>query len=174
MKAFLKVSTLLLTFLGCYGTAHAQLIKNIGLTANYNHGVKNVGLGLRYYAPLSEKLSLVPQIRYQPAFNTIHEAYAGLMLHYSIYENSSLGIYALAGGELNYWFNYVATVNPKAKKVNALPQLGVGIQIPFNKLTVFTELKYNPIWNETFSELGIRFTPNGRRKNKQLKCPKFI
>ncbi|WP_341227136.1 hypothetical protein [uncultured Arcticibacterium sp.] len=174
MKKLLKVLTLLLMLLCWHGTAHSQVIKNLGLTVNYNYGVKNAGVGLRYYVALTEKLSIVPQVRYQPAFNTIHEAYAGLMLHYSIYENNSLGIYALAGGEVNYWLNYAPTVNPKAKEVNALPELGAGIQIPLNKFIIFTELKYNPIWNEAFSELGIRLTPNKRRKNKQLKCPKFI
>jgi hypothetical protein len=163
---------------------HAQDKAAFGLSAIYNFPLQTAGVGFRIQMPVANRLALVPQIKYMPAFNNIHEAYGGINLHYFLLNNTfSLGykkvvnprrpvLYLAAGVEYNRWINYVATQNDKAKKNNILPEAGMGISAGGNFIRVFAEAKYNILWKESYGELGILVYPFNNRLSRNNYCPK--
>ncbi|GAB3511330.1 hypothetical protein GCM10027442_20990 [Emticicia fontis] len=163
---------------------YAQDKTAFGLSAIYNFPLQTVGAGFRIQMPVANRLALVPQIKYMPAFNNIHEAYGGINLHYFILNNTfSLGtrkyvnprrpvLYLAAGVEYNKWLNYEKTLNKKAKSDNILPEAGLGLSIGGNFIRIFAEGKYNIFWKESYGEIGVLFFPFNDRLAHRNDCPK--
>lgn len=67
---------------------HAQDRISFGISGMYNFPLETVGIGLRSQIPLSERFYIVPQIKYAPAFNSIHEFYGGVNAHFFLLNNA--------------------------------------------------------------------------------------
>jgi hypothetical protein len=155
-----------------------------GLSAIYNFPLQTIGAGFRIQMPVANRFVLVPQIKYMPSFNNIHEAYGGINLHYFLLNNTfSLGhkqivnpkrpvLYLAAGVQYNRWINYEKTLNLKAKKDNVLPEAGLGLSAGGNFIRIFAEGKYNILWNESYGEVGVLFFPFNDRLSRKNNCPK--
>ncbi len=177
---YLKTLILLLFSMSLY----AQDKTAFGLSAIYNFPLQTVGVGFRIQMPLADRFALVPQIKYMPEFNNVHEAYGGINLHYYLLNNTfSLGrkklvnpkrpvLYLAAGVEYNRWINYALTQNDKAKKNNVLPEAGLGLSAGTNFIRIFAEAKYNILWKESYGEMGILFFPFNDRLSRKNYCPK--
>jgi hypothetical protein len=178
----LYLKTLLLLLFGIH--LHAQDKTAFGLSAIYNFPLQTVGAGFRIQMPVANRFALVPQIKYMPSFNNIHEAYGGINLHYFILNNTfSLGtrkyvnpkrpvLYLAAGVEYNRWINYEKTLNTKAKQNNVLPEAGLGLSAGGNFIRIFAEGKYNIFWNESYGEVGVLFFPFNEQLSRKNNCPK--
>ena len=163
---------------------YAQDKTAFGLSAIYNFPLQTVGAGFRIQMPLANRFALVPQIKYMPSFNNIHEAYGGINLHYFLLNNTfSLGtrkyvnpkrpvLYLAAGVEYNRWINYEKTINTKAKRDNVLPEAGLGLSAGGNFIRIFAEAKYNIFWKESYGEAGVMFFPFNDRLLRKNNCPK--
>lgn len=158
---------------------NAQRSVSFGLSGTYNIPLETIGTGIRASIPLSPAWAVSPQIRYNPAFNDIHELSAGSNLHYYFIRNfrrqvpsyraQSRGpLYLIAGVHYNRWINYSESLNKKAKKNNILPEIGMGAALGGNILKVFLEGKYNPLWLEPSAEAGLLVYPFN--KSSKLKC----
>lgn len=177
---YLKTLFLLLFSMSLY----AQDKTAFGLSAIYNFPLQTVGVGFRIQMPLADRFALVPQIKYMPKFNSVHEAYGGINLHYYLLNNTfSLGrkklvnplrpvLYLAAGVEYNRWINYTITLNDKAKKNNVLPEAGLGLSAGTNFIRIFAEAKYNILWKESYGEIGVLFFPFNDRLASKNNCPK--
>jgi hypothetical protein len=165
---------------------YAQDKASFSATALYNYPLSTFGVGLRSVIPIQNRVMVVPQFKYAPAFNQIHELFAGVNLNYLIIAPSQkLGygqsriqpnkpsIYLTAGAAYNRWINYFPSINTRAKKDNILPEVGGGIILGSLTTRVFIEGKYNPLWDESYSELGILFYPAFFKLNRKNACPKF-
>ncbi|MBA4849790.1 hypothetical protein [Emticicia sp. BO119] len=163
---------------------HAQDKTAFGLSAIYNFPLQTVGAGFRIQMPVANRFALVPQIKYMPSFNNIHEAYGGINLHYFLINNTfSLGtrrvvnpkrpvIYLAAGVEYNRWINFKRTAQSEAKQNNVLPEAGLGLSGGWNFIRIFAEGKYNILWNESYGEVGVLFFPFNNRLQRKNNCPK--
>ncbi|MFD2522773.1 hypothetical protein [Emticicia soli] len=177
---YLKTAFLVLLSINLY----AQDKMAIGASAIYNFPLQTIGAGLRVQMPLANRFALVPQIKYMPVFNDIHEAYGGINLHYFLLNNTfSLGyrkavnpkrpvVYLAAGVEYNRWINYAPTVNDKAKKNNILPEAGLGASWGGNYVRIFAEAKYNILWKESYGEIGVLFFPFNDKLFRNNSCPR--
>jgi hypothetical protein len=164
---------------------HAQDKIAFGISGMYNFPLETIGIGLRSQIPVYERLSVVPQIKYAPSFNTIHEFYGGINVHYSLLNNTvSHGyrnriepirpvLYLAAGVEYNRWINYEKTKNLKANQNNFLPETGLGISLGGHLIRAFAEIKYNIIWEESYSEFGVMIYPFNDKRNRKNNCPKI-
>jgi hypothetical protein len=162
--------------------SRAQETVSIGVSGMYNFPMESLGFVLRSNSPLTPDFSVVPQVKYSPKFNDIHEVNAGVSFHYNIIKNSFRTgsklktdskkpvVYVAAGVLYNRWINYYPTTNPKIKKNNILPEAGFGLMLGGNKLRGFAEGKYNILWGESYAEAGILFYPFNKRSKKVLKC----
>lgn len=180
-NTFRKTLFLLLFSMGLY----AQDRTAFGLSAIYNFPLQTAGVGLRIQMPVANRFALVPQIKYMPAFNNIHEAYGGINLHYFLLNNTfSLGykkvvnpkrpvLYLAVGVEYNRWINYTITQNDKAKKNNVLPEAGLGLSAGGNFIRVFAEAKYNIFWKESYGEIGVMLFPFNDRLSRKNNCPRL-
>ncbi len=156
-----------------------------GLSGMYNFPLQTVGIGLRAQIPVIERLYVVPQIKYAPSFNTIHEFYGGVNMHYFLLNNTiSHGykqqtmpqrpvLYLAAGVEYNRWLNYEKTKNLKANQNNLLPEVGLGISVGGHLVRAFAEVKYNIIWEESYGEFGVMIYPFNPKRNRKNNCPKI-
>jgi hypothetical protein len=163
---------------------YAQDKLSFGVSVMHNFPLNTNGVGIRSQIPLTNRLIVVPNIKYAPAFNKIHELYAGLNLHILIissakktsYQKSRIepqkpNLYIIAGADYNHWFNYINSINLKAKKDNILPQIGIGTS--FGSLTIrfFAEAKYNILWKETYAEVGVLIYPALMKLKRKNNCP---
>lgn len=179
-KIYLKAIILLLFSTNLF----AQDKTAFGLSAIYNFPLQTTGVGFRIQMPVANRFALVPQIKYMPSFNNIHEAYGGINLHYFLLNNTfSLGrkqvvnpkrpvLYLAAGVEYNRWINYTRTINTDAKQDNVLPEAGLGLSGGWNFVRIFAEGKYNILWNESYGEVGVLFFPFNDRLLRKNNCPK--
>ena len=147
---------------------YAQDKLSFGVSGAYNFPLNSIGIGLRGQVPILPKVFVVPQLKYFPSFNTIHELYGGLNLHYAIIEGNQRPngfkrsidpeiplIYVAAGVQYNRLINYVENVESKAKPNNFLPEVGLGTSVGGYPIRLFAERKYNILWNESYGEVGI-------------------
>jgi hypothetical protein len=158
---------------------------SFGLSGMYNFPLETIGIGIRAQVPLLERLSLVPQVKYAPAFNTIHELYGGVNLHYALINNTVVHgyrhrveplrpvLYLAAGVEYNHWVNYEKTKNLKANQDNFLPETGLGLSLGGHLIRVFAEVKYNIVWEESYGEIGVMIYPFNDRVSRKNNCPKI-
>ena len=160
------------------GQSFGQLPASLGLQLHYNYAIQSIGAGFRFEIPISSSISIVPQVKYQPAgLNTIHEVYAGLAFSYNILMTSASKFYLIGAVDANSWFNYIPSATTKAQRFNILPKPGAGLEFGFGSLAVFGELKYNVLWNESYTDFGVKIRRNDakrRRKDPQLDCPKIL
>jgi hypothetical protein len=178
MKFLKCLSLLILTSVSVL----AQETVSVGISGVHNFPMKSTGFGLRSNVPVTPDFSVVPQVKYTPKFNDIHEVNAGVSFHYNIIKNSFRNgsklktdskkpvVYVAAGVLYNRWINYYPTTNTKIKKNNILPEAGLGLMLGGNKLRGFAEGKYNILWGESYAEAGILFYPFNKRSKKVLKC----
>lgn len=166
-------------------TASAQKTVSFGLSGAYNFPMETIGFGLRANVPVTQRLSVVPRIKYAPDFNTIHDVEAGAHVQFDLWDaserrgSSKPVIYASAGAMYNRWLNYYPNNNPKAGQNNILPEAGLGILSGGNRLKFFMEGHWNILWNESYAEAGLLFYPfneksnkrSGKRSKKILRCP---
>ena len=165
-------------------TAKAQDKIAFGLSAAYNFPLQGLGIGLRVQIPIIERFYVVPEVRYFPAFNAIHEFYGGANIQYMIFEGNYKprgikrvsephipNLYLTAGADYNRWINYAPSLNDKAIKDNFLPNIGIGTSIGNYAFQGFAELKYNIIWKESFAEVGFLVCPRYFKSKKKSKCP---
>jgi hypothetical protein len=168
----------LLILVMAIGQSQGQMPTGLGLQFHYNYAIQGMGAGLRYEIPLSSTMAVVPQAKYQPAgFNSIHEVYAGLAVHYSPLQSNSAKFYLLGAVDLNQWFNYFPSLNSRASRFNVLPKPGAGLEIGFGSMALFSEVKYNILWKESYTDFGLKFrgdVSRKKRKNPQLQCPKIL
>lgn len=163
-----------------YSSAHAQESLSFGVSGAYNFPLETIGIGTRANIPLSPVLTVSPQVRYAPAFNDIHELFAGANLHFHFIRSNrqrgrsydagspKTGAYLIGGIHYNRWINYSPRKNPLAKTNNILPEAGIGVVFGGNVLKVFLEGKYNPLWLEPSAEAGLLISPFNR--SRELKC----
>jgi hypothetical protein len=151
----------------------------LGVQLHYNYALNLTGAGVRYELPLTTNLFVAPQVKYLPdGLNSIHEMYVGVAFHYVLYRTEQTYWYALGGADGNYWINYYPSVNDGAKEFNLLPLVGAGGGINAGRFIIFAEIKYNPVWKEASSDLGLKFnrafnSKKSKRIKTQLKCPKL-
>ena len=106
---------------------------SFGFSGVYNFPLNSVGIGLRAQVPIIPKVFVVPQLKYFPSFNTIHELYGGINVHYALVEGNirpggfkrSIDpeipmIYLAVGAQYNRWINYVETQQSNSKPNNFL------------------------------------------------------
>jgi hypothetical protein len=163
---------------------HAQDRISFGISGMYNFPLETIGIGLRSQIPLNERFSIVPQIKYAPSFNTIHEFYGGVNAHFFLLNNTIAHgyrgriepkkpvLYLAAGVEYNRWINYEKTKNTKANQNNFLPEVGLGVSLGGHLVRAFAEIKYNVLWEESYGEFGVMIYPFNDRKNRKNNCPK--
>lgn len=167
----MKVSHIISLFFIVFiiNVSNAQQSTLFGAAAAGNVALKTGGLALRAQIPLGERFELVPQFRYFPKFNKVHEFYEGLNLHYSpinvALQNSNLKLYVLAGMSYNRWIDYQPSLNDRAKRDNFLPETGAGLNFGMDNIRFFAEAKYNPFWKESTAEIGVLFAPKRKSRN---------
>ena len=180
-KLYLKITFILLFSF----SLHAQDRFSLGISGMYNFPLQTFGAGIRAQLPLANRLSLVPQIKYMPSFNAIHEVYSGVNFHFNLLNNTiSKGyrtivqpqrpvVYLAAGVQYNRWIDYEKTQNLKAKQNNILPEAGLGIAAGANFIRVFAEVKYNILWKESYGEIGLMVYPFNTKQPRKNNCPKI-
>jgi hypothetical protein len=155
----------------------------VGFSGIYNFPLHSIGGGFRIQVPVNHRVSLVPKLKYMPAFNTIHEVYGGLSLQYNIINNTIARgtknlvvpgrpvVYVSAGVDYNKWLNYEATLNSKSKAQNLIPEAGIGVSAGLNFVRVFAEVKYNMLWQESYGEIGFLLFPFNAPSPRKNNCP---
>lgn len=152
-------------------SASAQETISFGLSGSYNFPLETIGIGTRANIPLGTAFAVSPQVKYAPDFNDIHEFSAGVNLHYYFIRNSGQrggryasgsrkpAVYLIGGVHYNRWINYTVSINTSAKTNNLLPELGLGTVFGGNRVKLFLEGKYNPLWQEPSAEAGLLIFP---------------
>jgi hypothetical protein len=163
--------------------AQAQLPPTVGYLATYNNPLAGIGAGIGFGQPFGKKLALNSKLKVFPGLgNNIQEASFGIDLNIhpiKKYYQQLLSPYVVIGVNAGYWFNYVNTLNTRAKQLSIIPNTGLGLEIKIGEAKIYSEFTLNPILGESFSEIGIRlsnterFNRNRRLKNstRSLKCP---
>jgi len=165
-------------------TIYAQDKVSFGASLMYNFPLNTIGAGLRSQIPITNRLILTPDIKYAPKFNQIHELYAGLNFQFLLitsiknisYKKSRVepqkpNLYITAGAEYNHWFNYINSINSKANKQNVLPKVGLGTSYGSHITRFFAEIKYNILWDEAYTEVGLLVYPGYIKLKKKNRCP---
>ena len=73
------------------------------------------------------KVNVVPQIAYYPAFNKVHELYVGVGAEYNVIIRNNTRFYGLVHGAFNGWINYEGSTKKNAKFTNWAAEGGVGV-----------------------------------------------
>lgn len=180
----LKKTKLICLILLISTTIYAQDKVSFGASLMYNFPLNTVGVGIRSQIPLNNRITLVPDVKYAPKFNQIHELYAGLNVHLLLitstknisYQRSRVepqkpNLYITAGAEYNQWFNYINSINSKANKQNVLPKVGLGTSFGSHITRFFAEVKYNILWDEAYAEAGLLIYPGFIKLKKKNSCP---
>lgn len=179
------IIVLLIASTNFYSKAQNEIF--YGVSGMYNIPLKNIGIGVRAQIPVWDRVELVPQVKYVPSFNKIHELYGGANLHFlliegnekingrkPLYERTRPDIYLAAGVEYNRWIDYVETKKTNSGRNNILPEAGMGISYGNKTIRFFGEVKYNILWNESYLEAGLLVCPSRIfKQNKSNKCPRL-
>ncbi|MFY7827726.1 MAG: hypothetical protein ACOVQ4_11410 [Flectobacillus sp.] len=184
--SFRKSLLILFVLLARHFTIYSQDKFSFGFSGAYNFPLNSVGFGVRAQVPIIPKVFVVPQLKYYPSFNTIHELYGGINVHYVLVEGSirpsgfkrSIDpeipmVYLAVGAQYNRWINYVETQQSNSKPNNFLPEVGLGTSIGNYPVRLFAEVKYNILWKESYAEVGLMFCPAYFRTKRRTYCPTF-
>jgi hypothetical protein len=184
MRLFFTIIAIIGLFISLNVTTYGQDKTSFGFSGMYNFPLKTIGIGVRANIPIFERAYVVPQFKYAPSFNKIHELYAGVNLHYVIMQGNQYingrkrateptipSIYITGGVLYNRWINYTETVSTTAKQNNILPEIGLGTSIGGYAVRAFAEVKYNVRWNESYGEVGLLFCPYYIKQKRRYSCP---
>jgi len=179
----LKKTTLIGLILLVSTSIYAQDKVSFGASLMYNFPLNTIGVGIRSQIPVTNRITLTPDVKYSPKFNQIHELYAGLNVHLLLitstknisYQRSRVepqkpNLYIIAGAEYNQWFNYINGINSKANKQNVLPKIGLGTSFGSHITRFFAEVKYNILWDEAYAEAGLLIYPGFIKLKKKNRC----
>lgn len=183
-KFYYKLSVLI-CFLLCFNTSLFSQDKiALGVSGMYNFPLNSVGIGLRAQIPVIPRVQLVPQFKYAPPFNTIHELFAGLNINYIVFKGNvrrngfkkgmeveKPTIYLTGGVEYNRWINYIETQQKNSKQNNFLPEVGIGTSVGNYSVRFFGEIKYNIRWQESYGEIGLLICPAYIKSKRKASCP---
>lgn len=178
----MPIQKILLILIFVFFSINILLAQKIGIGASgiYNFQTESFAGGLRLHFQIN-KLSIVPQFSYYPAFNKIHEYYGGLALEYRFFPIKKWWFYGLAHGAYNGWINHEATPMAEAKYTNWDLDLGAGLR-KNTCFTPFIEYRYNLKWHETHLHLGFLYFFNCKasrgsgklkKSNKKYSCPAY-
>lgn len=147
----------------------------IGASAIYNFQSQGKGIGLRAHIPAGERWTIVPQAAWFPPFNIVNEYFAGVNVHYNLLVREKITGYIAAGGHINIWANASESPYVKAKTLNVLPEASGGLIFGAGCFRPFAEHRYNPIWKEGSTQIGILWFPrcsasSGRSVDR---CPAY-
>jgi hypothetical protein len=179
----LKINIYILLFLILTVKAYCQNSIGIGGMGSYNFAIKNFGGGLRLQVPMNSKFAVIPMGSYNTGL--IQEMNMGVQAQYyifnsmlqkssslSTYQSNKPSLYLFGSGMYNKWINYIPSLS-RAKATNILPLIGLGTSFGGKKIRLFVEAKYNPLFNESFSDFGIMFYPKLGGGSKGTACPSF-
>lgn len=180
----LKKTKLICIILLVSTTIYAQDKVSFGASLMYNFPLNTIGVGIRSQIPVTNRITLTPDVKYAPQFNDIHELYAGLNVHFLLitstknisYQRSRVepqkpNLYITAGAEYNQWFNHINSINSQAKEKNILPKIGLGTSFGSHITRFFAEIKYNILWDEAYAEAGLLIYPGFIKLKKKNSCP---
>lgn len=180
----LKIAKLIGLILLVSTSIYAQDKVSFGASLMYNFPLNTIGVGIRSQIPITNRITLTPDVKYAPKFNQVHEFYAGLNVHLLLitstknisYQKSRIepqkpNLYITAGAEYNHWFNYINSINSKAQEKNILPKIGLGTSFGSHFTRFFAEVKYSILWDETYAEAGLLFYPGFIKFKKKNSCP---
>ncbi len=154
-------------------TAMAQIQIGFGVSGSYNFQTEGGGFGARAEGYVIRSLSVVLQGQYYPSFNKVHETGGGLELHYAPYYHPIVRFYILAGGSVNYWFNYTESNYKAAKPLNFIAEVGGGLVFLDKQWRPFAEYRYNPIFLEGSVHAGLMYFPKWKSRNRE-NCPAYL
>jgi hypothetical protein len=174
----IKVICLLLCicYFNCFRSG-AQAVKRekkgigYGGSIIYNFHATSLGADLRMKIPLVNKLSIVPQLSYFPAFNDYHEFYGGAALHLEIARIGTYNLYIHGAGFYNRWINAADYSQDEGDEINFAYEAGGGLVRSFGCIRPFIEDGYDFRWRENSLRIGIYFYP-GSCQSKE-KCPAY-
>lgn len=153
--------------------AIAQVQIGFGASGSYNFQTEGWGFGARAEGYVIKSLSVVLQGQYYPTFNQVHEVSGGLELHYAPFYHPIVRPYVLAGGSVNYWFNYNESNFKAAKPLNFIAEVGGGLVFLDKQLRPFAEYRYNPFFLEGSVHVGLMYFPKFRSRNRTT-CPAYL
>lgn len=154
-------------------SAVGQVQIGLGVSGSYNIQSEAWGFGARAEGYVIKSLSVVLQGHYTPTFNKVHEVYGGLELHYAPFYHPIVRGYVLAGGSVNYWFNFAESNYDKAKPLNFIAEVGGGLVFLDKQVRPFVEYRYNPIYLESRVEVGVMYFPRWVKRNRTT-CPAYL
>ena len=155
--------------------------QNIGVGGDimYNFQTESFGVGARVSIFPNSTISFVPQFSYYPAFNKVHEYYAGLGVEVKFWRPGNFIFYAIGHGAYNNWINYNISAMDGATQANWNLEGGIGVTT--NKcLRPFMEYRYNLKFMETHLRLGLLYIfgckgggGKGKKGGKNHLCPAY-
>lgn len=141
-----------------HNKANAQGI-GIGGTVIRNWQTEGTGFGFRVAIPGRDRFTFVPQATWFPGFNILSEYFVGLSVHYDIIQRRKFTGYIMGSGHLNIWVNASESSYSHAKTMNASPEIGGGLLFGKGCWKPLLEHRYNPVWKEGSTHLGILWFP---------------
>ena len=142
-------------------TGHEAYGQGIGVGGSVirNWQTEGTGFGARVAIPGSGRFTWVPQFTWFPKFNILSEYFLGLSVHYDVIQRRKFTGYIMGSGSLNIWVNASESHFSKAKTMNASPEIGGGLLFGKGCWKPFLEHRYNPVWKEGSTHLGILWYP---------------
>ena len=172
---------LLLNLLFISQNIAAQDMFGIGASGIYNWQSEGIGIGVRAHIPLKGRWAVVPQVTYFPPFNIVNEYFFGVNFHYNVLVRQRVTGYVAGGGHINIWANASESPFVKAKTLNVLPEASGGLIFGGGCFRPFVEHRYNPIWKEGSTHIGLLWFPRcsgggagaGGRGSRVDRCPAY-
>lgn len=186
MQHFFTRILLLFTTIAIANTVSGQGI-GIGGSVIRNWQTEGTGFGVRAAIPVRDRVTVVPQFTYFPGFNILKEYFGGVSVHYDLMQRNKFTLYVLGSGHINIWVNASESSFSKAKTMNISPEIGAGLLFGHGCWKPFLEHRYNPVWKEGSTHLGILWYPQcsfsgkgkgsrgsgGSRRSGGHRCPAY-
>ena len=169
------IYVLVLSSLMVFASNRTEAQVNVGFGASgfYNFQTEGFGAGARIEVFVMRSLSVLVHGMYYPSPNQVHEVYGGLDVHYAPFYHPIVRGYILAGGSVNYWFNYAESNYDKAKPLNFIAEVGGGLVFLDKQLRPFVEYRYNPFFLEGSVHVGLMYFPEFIKRNRYT-CPAYL
>jgi squalene cyclase len=147
----------------------------IGAGVSYNYSIETTGIHLRAEIPVMGFVSLVGHAEHYPNSSKIAESNFTGQLNVIFYSQPKLSLYLSSGYNYNTWHNYANYENNLAQLNSHTFELGTGLDYRFLPFSAFFEYRYNLIWGEPKSTLGLKYNLFSKRinKGKHYPCPAF-
>lgn len=169
----------ILIFISLGLIANAQSRKGsalYGLGVLHNFQTNGTAIDLRAGFPIIGNLYVSPRFSYFPAFNDIHEFYAGTDLDFYLPLKRTLVPYVYAGGYYNNWINSSDYQNKISRKNNFVFEGGAGIILSFKCFYPFLEYRYDTKWKEGSVGAGLLLRLGecvNMKSGGARNCPRF-